>query len=138
MIRKATKEDINIINSFNTKVLLNKLKYENPGLDIVSNDFWDELDDNNYIILLAEEDDKTVGYLHGYKDDNKAILDSIYVEDDYRNNSIGEELMNELQKWSIINSLKTIEVSIDNGNDAYFLFDKLGYEIRKVTMNLDV
>ena len=135
MIKKATKDDIEILNNFKTKFLIEQLKYENPSLDII-----DEIKnfDNDYVIFIAIKDDKYVGYLQGYKNNESAIIDQIYVLNDYRSLSIGEELVTEFKNFAKQNNLKNIEINIENGNDAYFLFEKMGFEITKVLMNLNV
>ena len=67
-----------------------------------------------------------------------SILNDIFVLDEYRNNGIGQELVLGFKDWAINNLLKNIEVNIENGNDAYFLFEKFNFEITNVTMNLNI
>ena len=136
MIKKATKEDIEILNSFRAKFLVEQLKYENPSLDIL--DEFSCFDDENYIIFIAIKDDKYVGYLQGYKNKETGIINQIYVLNEYRSDGIGEELVNEFKNFSKQYNLKNIQINIENGNDAYFLFDKMGFEITKVLMNLNI
>lgn len=137
MVRKATKEDIDIINSFKMKLILSRLKYNNPSLDII-NDYTDYIEDDNNIFLVFVDNNKEIGYLYGYKCNNKAILNDIFVLDEYRDCGIGQELFIEFKNWAINNSLKNIEVNIENGNDVYFLFEKFNFEITNVTMNLNI
>ncbi len=136
MVRLATIDDIDLINNFKTKLSLFKLKYENPSLNII--DECNNINSEDCIYLIAIKDDMEVGYLYGYVNDKTAILDQIYVMDKYRENGVGEELVLEFKNWSIHKSLKNIEVNIENGNEAYFLFDKLGFEITKVKMNINI
>ena len=136
MIRYATKDDVEIINNFRTKFMIEQLKFDNPSLEIIS-DCLKLIDENN-IILLYFEDNKSIGYLQGCKEKNKGLINQIFVEDNYRDNGIGEELVKEFIKWCDNNSIKNIETNIENGNDAFFLFDKLGFEIKKVSMNLNI
>ena len=138
MVRKATDNDIEILNNFFTKLSLSRLKYNSPSLNIVESNYLNELSNEEHIIFIDIEDNKEVGYLHGYKKGNRAILDQIYVLEDYREYGIGEELVKEFKNWSLYNSLKNIEVTIENGNDAYFLFEKMGFDITRVLMNLDI
>ena len=134
MVRKASIEDIEILNNLKTKLSLSRLKYEKPSLDITD----DIILDDNSITFISVYNNKEIGYLHGYKYKNKAVIEQIYVLDSYRDSGIGQELVNEFKNWANHNSLTNIEVNIENGNDAYFLFDKLGFEITKVIMNLNI
>ncbi len=134
MVRKASIEDIEIISNFKTKLSMSKLKYDNPSLDIVNTN----ININDGIYLIAIKNNKEVGYLYGYQYKDKAILDQIYIIDNYRESGLGEELVTEFRIWATNNSLKNIEVNIENGNEAYFLFDKLGFEITKVIMNVNI
>jgi len=47
---------------------------------------------------------------------------------------IGKELVKKLCDY--IGPYK-LEITIENGNSAYFLFNKLGFKITKVVMSLD-
>ena len=47
---------------------------------------------------------------------------------------LGTELVEKLRDY--LRPYK-LEVTIENGNKAYFLFNKLGFKITKVVMNLD-
>ena len=138
MVRKATNDDIEVLNNFFTKLSLSRLKYNNPSLNIVENNYLNELENENHIIFIDIENNKEVGYLHGYKENDKAILDQIFVLEDYREYGIGEKLVKEFKNWSLYNSLKNIEVTIENGNEAYFLFEKMGFDITSVLLNLNI
>ena len=134
MVRKAKICDIDILNNFYTKMILEDLRYNEPNLDITSFNYSNEIEDDNYIILIVLKDKKEVGFIHSYIKNNKAIIDSIYIEKEYRNMGLGTELVKKL--YDYLDSYE-LEVTIENGNKAYFLFNKLGFKITKVVMNLD-
>jgi len=134
MVRKAKIEDIDILNNFYTKMILENLKYDDSSLDITSFNYSNEIDNDNYIILIALKDKEEVGFIHSYIKNDKVIIDSIYIEKEYRNMDIGKELVKKLCDY--IGPYK-LEITIENGNSAYFLFNKLGFKITKVVMSLD-
>ena len=52
-------------------------------------------------------------------------------------NSSDEEIINAIKEF-YSHEWSEVEVTIENGNDAYFLFEKMGFDITRVLMNLDI
>ena len=121
IIRKAMKEDANILNSLFAKLIENERKYydENIKENLTMNGFFEKrIDEGNEIIFVAEEKSKILGYIYGYINvDNKikkeleANIDSLFVIEEQRNKKIGTNLIN-----------KFIE-EVKNKNCKYILID---------------
>lgn len=142
IIRDAIINDCNILNNLFEKLLKyeQNLFDENIKQDVKITSFFDKkINDSDCIILVATIDDIVVGYIYGYIDsDNKikkekeALINSIYIEEEYRNNKIGTNLITHF-----INKAKKLKVkyiSIDNFADnkiAGYLYDKLGFSLFK-------
>jgi len=83
-----------------------------------------QLEDENTKILLAEVDEKIVGFIvgvilkaPGYIVPKKiGNIDNAFVKEDYRHQKIGENLIKELFKWFKEKKVKHIELSVDARN----------------------
>ena len=93
------------------------------------------------IILVAEQDNEVIGYIHGspyetlYFDSLINILGFV-VKKDYRNIGVGNVLINSLEDWSKQNGYSGIRlVSGDDRADAHRFYEKHGYINRKKQKN---
>ena len=138
MIRKASIEDVDILNDFFTDII----KYEADMYDennknslIIKNYFQNKVINNDYIIYVSEEDNKVVGFISGMflrgnlvKKTDEVKIDVLYVLDSYRNRGIGSKLIE-----TSINNCKNRKVQyvrIDNfvaNEDASRLYEKYGF-----------
>ena len=138
MIRKASIEDVDILNDFFTDII----KYEADMYDennknslIIKNYFQNKVINNDYIIYVSEEDNKVVGFISGMflrgnlvKKTDEVKIDVLYVLDSYRNRGIGSKLIE-----TFINDCKNRKVQyvrIDNfvaNEDASRLYEKYGF-----------
>lgn len=119
-IRNATKEDIDDI------VLLEKsfpseIYSQTELLKMFSIDY--------YRFLVAEIDDKIVGYLCSTFILDECNLLKIIIDKDYKRKGIGRELILYLKEDCQIANIKTIflEVSVDNASAICF-YEKLGFK----------
>ena len=124
MIRKATNNDINIINVLGEKLHNNFIKTFHIETEI-NNDLA--------IVLVCELDNKIVGYIYAINLIDNFDLLSIFVSEDYRNNSVGKMLVTKLQE--IIKD-KPILLEVSNKNiNAIDLYTKMGFETINVRKN---
>ena len=94
------------------------------------------------ILLVAEIDNKIIGYLFGYIVDNGntyldkvSKLDALYITKEYRKNKIATKLINEFKSWSLKKGVKYIEVQVLNDNtNAVNLYKKEGFGPFKSTL----
>ena len=92
IIRKAVKEDAQTLDYLLTLLIQDEQKYDdNIDENFTVQHFYENyIDDFHKYIIVAEEENKIIGYLYGYqkKDEslhNKvAVLDALYVEEKYR------------------------------------------------------
>ena len=142
IIREATISDCEILNDLFEKLLKyeQNLFDENIKQDLQITSFFNKKFNNvDSIILVATIDNTIVGYIYGSIDgDNKikkekeAIINSIYVEEQYRNKKIGTSLIN--QFINEIVKLKVKYILIDNfinNETARYLYSKLGFSLFK-------
>ena len=86
-------------------------------------------------LYLIENNNKSIGYValtFGYSFGNygrDAIIDELYVEEDYRNKGIGTEALNLIEEESVKLGLKKLYLEVEKYNQAaYDLYDRIGYE----------
>ena len=124
MIRKATIDDINIINTLGEKLHNNFIKTFHIETEI-NNDLA--------IVLVCELDNKVVGYIYAINLIDNFDLLSLFVSEDYRNNNVGKMLVTKLQ--AMIKDIPILlEVSNKNIN-AIKLYTKMGFETINVRKN---
>lgn len=82
---------------------------------------------NDYTFILAyKKEDKYVGFLIYQLLYENAEIIYIFVEEEYRNNGIGKELLNKMLENKKIKNI-TLEVKIDN-KFAILLYNSLGFK----------
>ena len=83
---------------------------------------------NDYTFILAyKKEDKYVGFLIYQLLYENAEIIYIFVEEEYRNNGIGKELLNKMLENKKIKNI-TLEVKIDN-KFAILLYNSLGFNV---------
>lgn len=117
LIRKAIESDVEKINLLGCKM--------HEDFDRTYH-IETEISSKLAIVLVAEENNKVVGYLYALDFEDNTDLLSIYVDEDYRLNNIGYKLIIELQKICKNESI-TLEVSEKNIG-ALMLYKKCGFK----------
>lgn len=91
--------------------------------------FWDTLDNEEYIYLVALFEDKVVGYAGCVISLDEGSVTNIAVHKNYRKIGIGEELMLQLRKQLALRAVKQIFLEVRESNvAARILYRKCGYE----------
>ena len=139
IIEKAEENDSIKLNELFSKLLEDdRLNYdENIKENLTMNNFFEKrvnIEDN--IILVAKIEDKIIGYIYGYiRSDNKikkeleAHIESLYIEEAYRNNKIGTNLLKEFIKIVKIKNAKYITIENKYSNKiASNLYTNLGFK----------
>ena len=144
-IRQATKNDASIVNAFLTRLIQDEKKYDtNINEKCVVTSLYENLipNDNN-CILVAEYEDRIIGYLYGYIEDigdayikSRAQLEAMFVDEKYRNSGIGTMLINDFKIWLKSKNVKYLELKVCNGNkSAIALYNKNGFNnIKRIMM----
>ncbi|GEM_PF-6654956 len=86
------------------------------------------LRDPNKIILIAEAEDKTVGFLYAFRTSPEELyINDIYVLQKYRRKGIGSKLVKELEKKAKEIGIKRIRAHVYEGSKEFFA--RLGYRL---------
>ena len=117
LIRKAIKSDIDKINLLGSKL--------HDNFDRTYH-IETEIESNLAIVLVAEENNEIIGYLYALDFEDNTDLLSIFVDEKYRLNNIGYNLIKKLQKMCKNKSI-TLEVSEKNIG-AIELYKKSGFK----------
>ncbi|MBE6152823.1 MAG: GNAT family N-acetyltransferase [Firmicutes bacterium] len=147
-IRKAKTSDIKDINNFLTRLIRDEKQYDdNINENCIIYSFYENIihDDKN-CILVVEENNKIIGYLYGFIQNNGdtyindvAQLDTIFIDEKYRKLGIGNALIEEFKKWTKKQHVKYIELKVCNNNvNAISLYKKIGFVDTKTIMSLEL
>ena len=147
-IRRANNDDIKVLNAFLTSLIRDEKKYDkNINEDIVINYFYETIiDKEDHYLLVADVDNKLVGYLYGYIEnsgnvyiDKVSVIDALFVMEEYRGNGIAKMLIDEFKKISKDNNVRYIEIKVCNGNEkASSLYNKCGFKDIKRILQVDL
>lgn len=148
VIRKAEMKDSKIANNFLTKLIQDEKKYDNNINEncVVHTLYENFIENEQNCILIAENNEKIIGYLYGFVQnggdayiDIVTQLDAMFVDEDYRKLGVGNALIDEFKKWSKQQSAKYIELKVCNNNDnAISLYKKNGFKNVKTIMSLEL
>lgn len=124
-IREATAEDLETIQKLNRKLCVK----ENTEFDSTVNPefattacgeryFKKSLENEDGLVLIAEDNNNPIGYLVGRIEEvggfrnisNMCEVDNMWIDEEYRSQGIGKQLMNEVKKWSIKKGIKKMRV----------------------------
>ena len=117
ILKATTKEMALEANKFLTKLIRDEKKYDNNiNENCIINSYYENVYmKNDKCLLLAKINKKYVGYLYGFiintgetTLEKQAKLDALYTDEEYRENKIGQELINEFKKWAKSKNIKYI------------------------------
>ena len=123
-IRKAKLEEAKEVDNLLT-LLIRDEKQQDDSINLdfkVTNFYQNYIDDIDKNIIVALENNKIVGYLFGYiKTDQSvtkkiAVLDALYVLENYRNQKIADKLIIDFKNWVFKNDISNIEVNVCSNN----------------------
>lgn len=144
VVRKAELKDTKDANNLLTLLIRDEKQYD-PSINencVISRFYEDMISNDSNILLVAEIDNKIIGYLYGYIVDNGntyldkvSKLDALYITKEYRKNKIATKLINEFKSWSLNHGVKYIELQVLNDNtSAVNLYKKEGFRSFKSTL----
>lgn len=126
-----------IIESFSSKHIhavaeIEKNCFSQPWSE---NSLKNELDNPNAYFIVAQADNKTVGYAGLYKILDEGYVTNIAVLDEYRRCGIAKQLLEKILSWGKEKTLSFITLEVRQGNHAaislYSNFDFKEVGIRK-------
>lgn len=127
MVRKATMQDLDsifdLVKAFATSF--------HPQKELFIQSFENILNDNKAFAYVAESDNKVVGYSLGFihstffANGNVAWLEEIMIDEKFRREGIGSELVKAFEQKAIDNDCRLIALATRRAADFY---SSLGYE----------
>ncbi len=150
-IRRATMEDLKEIQKLNYKLF--ELEYNQFDSNLNTNWTFSKVGENyfkntieNGIVLVAIADYKIIGYLAGsiniqssYMINSLAELDNCYIEEQYRNQGIGKQLLEKFKEYCINQGIKEIKVTASAKNiNARKFYEKNNFEDFKITYKMKI
>ncbi|WP_349663944.1 GNAT family N-acetyltransferase [Cellulophaga lytica] len=131
-IKKATEEDSSIVAP-----LLNNYRIfykQEPNLKAAENFLIERLSKNQSHIFIAFKNNIAVGFTQLYTSYSSValqplfILNDLYVDNQYRGNNIGTELLKKAQQFCKDNKHKGLVLETATNNPAQKLYEKLNWE----------
>lgn len=134
----ATIEEAKYCNHLLTELIKSESKTDsniNPNF-IVENWFEERYLKKDNALFVAVLDQKIVGYcyirittLDGTLNfSREALLDGLFVLEEYRNKKIGTKLVKSAKEWAIKNDVKYLNLSVlENNKSALALYAKEGF-----------
>ena len=128
-----------------TKLIQDENKYD-KSIDksfIVKDYFKKVIKDENNILLCFYEDNIIKGFIFikpiKNNNENGYLIDSLYVEEEFRNKSIAKKLIKEAIKYINNKNVKFIEINTLYDNViAYNIYKKLGFKEFRINLRLDI
>jgi ribosomal protein S18 acetylase RimI-like enzyme len=110
----------------------------------------DILGDENVCLLIAESNEKLIGFVHAaiqpapslpiFRSRNYAVVQGIGVGAEFRKLGVGRLLMDKVEEWALARGVSSIELNVYEFNrTAITFYERLGYETlsRKMSKTLD-
>lgn len=142
-----TKEEAIECNKLLTKLIDEEKEYnDNIKDDLIITDWFQNLYlKEDKLLLIALDNKKVVAYIYikiKNDDTNKykeALLDGIYVLEEYRNNGIATLLINKAKSWCINNNIKYLSLNVSYQNEiARKLYQKNGFKEFYINLKCDL
>ncbi len=152
-VRKATKNDIESIVMLNKELAdmhhnIDRIYKEGQAVATSFKKYLESIiDKENVLVIVAELDDKVVGYMIGVIEQQRPFLNlkkagrisDAYVDENYRNRGIGKAMFEELKSWFKKNGINFLTLSVDVRNkDGYAFWKKMGFEEWMVRMKMKI
>ena len=126
LIRKANYNDINRINE------LGSMLHDNF---VTTFHMETEISNEDAIIIVAEEENKVIGYLYALQTIDNIDLLSIIVDESYRRHKIASNLVNYLiDNYCYQDKTITLEVS-SNNKEAICFYENMGFKTVNIRKN---
>jgi len=154
-VRKATADDYNsLCKLFDEIDALHRDHlphlFKKPGGAAREQDYYLGLiADENVALLVAEADEKLVGFGHTIVRDTPvfpvfvprryAIVEGIVVKSGFQNHGIGRILMDKMQEWATTKGAASIELNVYEFNEtAISFYERLGYQTLSRKMSKEI
>lgn len=146
VVKASTKQDCEICDSFYGKLMKFEASIDSSisSNSNVSGLHEKALNQDNVFIAYAKTN-KPIGYIYGYLKNfkgqnvttNRVFVDSLFVEEGYRNKGVGKLLLQAFEDWtkSLFGQDYEIELlCLTNNKKALGFYQSLGYSEVKTTL----
>ena len=142
VIRNAVKEDASRVDELLTELIRYETEFDkNLNKEYtVSNNYSEVIGLDGHKLLVAETEGKIVGFLYGFVYQIPgifarpvALLDALYILEEYRHNGFAGALFQQFKQFAHENDAHSIELKVMTENlNALHFYEKLGFcEIKK-------
>lgn len=133
-----------------TKLVNSESQYDNNLKKdyIVKDYFKNKYNNKDNILIVAKTNENTIiGYAYckittsenGPTINHIALLDGLYVDEEYRNQGVATQLITKAQEWSRSIGAKIFEINVATANtNAFELYQKLGFNEVEKKMRLEL
>lgn len=135
-------EEANICDQLLTKLIQDERQYNDLISEnyVVTDHFSKMLNDPNIVLLAYYLDEKIVGYILIRKtDENRCLLDGLFVLEEYRKQGIANKLLNEAIERCKKMEIKYIDINVMEKNKiAKNIYKKLGFTEFEITLRKSI
>lgn len=125
-------------NDFLEKLIQSEKQYnENIKPEFkVENWFENFYNEKNNAIFVAKEDEKIIGYIYiqitsaddGPTIDKEALVDGLYVDEQYRGKGVAKALISKVEEWAKRNDVQYVYINVlEENTTALNLYKKLDF-----------
>ena len=137
-------------NKLLTKLVNSEKRYDiNVKSDYTVNEYFEKIykNKNNCLFIAKDNYNLAIGYAFckiitsddGPHIDHIALIDGLYVNEEYRHQGIATKLIDECKKWAAEEGAKIIELNVMSENvNAINLYQKIGFKELEKKMRLDL
>ncbi len=133
--------DCNQCDILLTKLIQDEKQYDDTISNnfVVKNYFKNIVKLKDNILLGYKKDNKIVGYLYLKPIENHYIIDGLYVEKEYRNQSIATSLIKEAEKILKQKGIKYVDINVLNNNKlAKDIYESLEFKVFKIELRKEL
>lgn len=133
--------DCNQCDILLTKLIQDEKQYDDAISDnfVVKNYFKNIVKLKDNILLGYKKDNKIVGYLYLKPIENHYLIDGLYVEKEYRNQSIATNLIKEAEKILKQKGIKYVNINVLNNNKlAKDIYESLEFKAFKIELRKEL
>jgi diamine N-acetyltransferase len=135
IIIKPLWEELNQIHLIDTVYFQNH--YQNFTFDKRVSKFLTKEESNIFVEVISNTNEKPVGYCVSTLDGITGEIDSICINQLYRNKGLGEKLIRNGISWLKSKNCKTIKLGVSYGHESVFgFYEKLGFYPRMTYLEL--
>lgn len=136
-------------NELLTLLIENEAKYnENINKNYIVNNWFENLYNmENNVLYVAKENEEIVGYIYckintgenGSTNNLEALIDGLYVLEEYRKKGIATALINKAKQWCRNKNVKYIMINVlEDNKTALNLYSKLNFNDYEKTLRFNI